>query len=186
MTGTSLFSLRDPDRVWRDPKAKTLAFFCKTLPAKVNRDLISELIDISESEGKVNVRVSLHDGPDAPFHDMIILERPGPFYPPHKHLQKGETWHVMDGRMGVFVFDDDGGIVDTSVVAAGEIYRLSLDTNHAVLPLGDYVVYHESKPGPFLGNADSLYPTWGPANGDTAAQDIFTARLRAAIEPGKR
>lgn len=185
MTDMSHISLQDSDRVWRDSKAKTLAFFCKTLPAKVNNDLINELISISEAEGKVNVRISLHDGPDAPFHDMIILERPGSFYPPHKHLQKGETWHVMLGRMGVFVFDDDGSIVDASVVAAGEIYRLSLDTYHAVLPLDDYVVYHESKPGPFLGNADSLYPAWGPANADAAAQDAFTARLWAAIEPRK-
>ena len=33
---------------------------------------------------------------------------------------------------------------------------------HAVMPLSDLVIYHESKPGPFTGEGDSIYPSWAP------------------------
>ena len=181
MTAKNRISLFDSDRVWRDPKAKTTSFFCKALPVKVDASLIDELRRISESEGNVNVRVCLHESPDAAFHDMIILVRPGRHYPPHKHLQKGETWHIIEGRMGVFVFDVDGTLEDSAVVSAGEIYRLSLDTFHAVMPLGEYVIYHESKPGPFLGSADSIYPDWAPPPEDADAVAHFADELRANV-----
>ncbi len=176
-------SLSDGQRVWRDPNAKTLAFFCRSLPVKVDQRLIRELRQISEENDNANVRVCLHESPQAAFHDMIILERAGRYYRPHKHLQKGETWHIMEGTMGVFVFDADGNLIEANTISAGEIYRLSLDTYHALIPLSDAIIYHESKPGPFLGQEDSLYPEWAPDGSDPEATAAFIDKLKQLI-PG--
>ena len=181
----SRISLFDDARVRMDPKAKTLAYFCRTLPVKVDGALLDELKQISAKESNANVRLCLHDSPEADFHDMIILERPGRYYRPHKHLSKGETWHVLDGRMGVFVFDDDGNTIEANTISAGEIYRLSLDTFHAVMPLGEYVIYHESKPGPFTGLTDSVYPDWAPDGGNPDEINAFVEQLYGSLGLGQ-
>jgi cupin fold WbuC family metalloprotein len=181
----SRVSLYDQDRVRKDPKAKTVSYFCRELPVKIDGALLAELRQVSEAEGKANVRLCLHDSPEATFHDMVILERPGRYYRPHKHLTKGETWHVLDGRMGVFVFTDDGTLVESGVLSPGEIYRLSLNTFHAVLPLGDFVIYHESKPGPFTGQSDSVYPDWAPDGSDAKNAEAFVERLREFLDDGR-
>lgn len=174
-------SLSDNQRVWRDPNAKTLAFFCRSLPVKIDARLTRELRSISEDNNGANVRLCLHDSPESTFHDMIILERAGRYYRPHKHLQKGETWHILEGTMAVFVFDTDGSLIEANTISDGEIYRLSLDTFHALIPISDIIIYHESKPGPFLGQIDSLYPDWAPDGSDPAETTAFIDKLRQSL-----
>ena len=40
------------------------------------------------------------------------------------------------------------------------------------MPVTDVVIYHENKPGPFLGDDDSIFPDWAPDGGgnDNAPQ----------------
>jgi len=168
----------DPARIWRDPAAKTLSFFCKRRPVRIDAGVIAELIQLGTAEGMRNVRVCLHEAPAAAHHDMIILEHRGRYYRPHRHVDKGECFHIMRGEMGVFAFADDGAVVDAVRLGAGEIYRVEAGMYHAVMPLSDMVVYHENKPGPFRGEGDSLYPDWAPDGSDPAAAGAFTDTLR--------
>jgi glucose-6-phosphate isomerase len=153
----------------------------------VDRTLIDELKQAAENYKGKNLRICLHPGPDAVFHSMIILERKGNYYPPHKHLEKGESWHIIEGTMGAFVFDEGGDIIDACRLDADGafIYRVDVNAYHAVLPLTDYVIYHESKPGPFLGPQESIFPSWAPDPGDGPAVNGFVARLLNALKaPG--
>ena len=38
-------------------------------------------------------------------HDMIILQQKLKFYTPHKHLRKGETYHIIKGSMACVLFN---------------------------------------------------------------------------------
>jgi glucose-6-phosphate isomerase len=176
--------LDDSDSVWEDKGAKSISYFCKRKPVKVDRDLIQELKTIALRNGNKNIRLCLHDGPQAPFHNMVIVEHEGKYYPPHKHSNKGETFHIIEGKMAVFTFNEDSSIIDASILDDKEnlIYRVGVDMYHAVMPLSNPVIYHESKPGPFIPNSDSIYPRWAPAADNIEEVTSFRQRLMEVLE----
>lgn len=180
----SHISLTSPDieKIWQDPAAKTLSFFCLKRPVRIDATVMQELTQLGTSEGHKNVRVCLHASPSALHHDMIILEHRGRYYRPHKHLDKGECFHIMQGEMGIFAFSDTGSIIDAIRLKAGEIYRVEAGMYHAVMPLSDLVIYHENKPGPFLGDGDSLYPNWAPDGSDPIATESYIRILAQRLE----
>ena len=175
--------LSDESRVRVDEGGRAVGFFCRSLPARVHNTLIEEMSRESEARGGKNLRLCLHSDPKSPFHTMLILERKGKHYPPHKHLEKGECFHILKGRLAVFSFDEEGGILDACLLEPDGyfLYRVELNMYHAVMPLSEVVVYHESKPGPFLGDSDAVPPKWAPAADDPDAIRRYEMRLMEAL-----
>jgi cupin fold WbuC family metalloprotein len=171
----------DPERVSEATGAKTAAFFCHRLPVRVDRAVIEELKLISNQRGKVNVRICLHEDPSANHHDMIALERRGRYYRPHKHACKGDTFHLLEGKLGIFAFDESGAVTDAVVLLPGEIYRTAVNTYHAILPLSEFVIHHENKPGPFEGSNDSIFPDWAPDGGNQIVADEYVRQLASRL-----
>lgn len=185
-TQPSSVILSDSNCVWQDKGAKSISFFCIKKPVKVDKKLILELKVVARSAGDKNVRLCLHEGPDSPFHNMIILEYPGKYYPPHKHLTKGETFHIIEGRMAVFTFNEDGSVIDNGILDDKEnlIYRIGINMYHAVMPLSCPVIYHESKTGPFISNKDSIFPVWAPPAEILGEVSAFQQKLTELLETG--
>ena len=183
LMGLSNISLLQPDseRLREDAGAKSVSFFVLRRPVKIDAAVIGELKEVSERRGGSNVRVCLHAGPDAVHHDMIILENQGKYYRPHKHDDKGEAFHIIEGRMGIFAFDESGAVIDAVVLEPQEIYRVEAGMYHAVLPLTDRVIYHENKPGPFTGEGDSIFPEWAPDGTNNEEVAAYVAALRSRI-----
>lgn len=175
----SFISLDDQGTVWIDEGARSLSYFCRKKPVRVNVALIAELKEIAASLGDKNVRLCLHESPDAVFHEMITLECKGKYCRPHKHLTKGETCHIIEGLIGAFVFDDGGRVIDACLLEprGNFLYSIGVNMYHAIMPISDLVIYHESKPGPFLGEADSLYPDWVPDWSDPVKARVYMAQL---------
>ncbi len=86
--------------------------------------------------------------------------------------------------MGVFVFDGGGNVVDAGVLEAQGtfLYRIDVDMYHAVMPLSDLVIYHESKLGPFTGEGDSVYPPWAPDGSDADEVKEYTNSMLYALD----
>ena len=179
----SSISLLDPDpaKLRTDPTAKTISYFCKQRPVLINARTILELKTISEQNCSANVRVCLHEGPDSDHHDMVILECSNSYYRPHRHTYKGDSFHVMEGEMGIFSFNESGEVIDAVKLVAGDIYRVEVAMYHAVLPLSDQTIYHENKPGPFLGDKDSLFPEWAPTGEDQSVVDEYISNLKLKL-----
>lgn len=173
----------DPEKLWQDTSAKSVSFFCRRRPVRVDGAVIAELRELSRRHDGKNVRLCLHDGPTADHHDMIILERQGKYYRPHKHAAKGEAFHVIAGQLGVLAFADDGMVVDACALGPGDIYRVEVNMYHAVLPLSAEVIYHENKPGPFTGEGDSIFPDWAPDGTDPTAFGQYVDSLRRRFNP---
>jgi len=151
----------------RDPKAKTVAWFSEYGTIGVSRALLEEMKARARKD-RTDLRICLHESPIATYHDMIILQHRENFYRPHKHLNKGETWHILEGRLTSFVFDDLGKVTDTCCLSPEGtfLFRISTGKYHMGIPVSDIVIYHESKPGPFLGPEDSIFPSWAPDGSD--------------------
>jgi glucose-6-phosphate isomerase len=171
----------DDDQLLFDAGAKSVAFFCVKRPVRIDADVIADLRTLAAENNGRNARICLHAGPEANHHDMVVLEHRGKYYRPHKHADKGEAFHVMDGQLGIFAFADDGAIVDAHVLNPGDIYRVEAGMYHAVLPQTEQVLYHENKPGPFLGDGDSIYADWAPDGTDQKAVDEYVDLLNTRL-----
>jgi cupin fold WbuC family metalloprotein len=183
-TQLSSVILGDPTSTWEDKEAKSIAYFCKKNPVKVDTKLISELKEVAARLGGENVRLCLHEGPDATLHEMIVLVHKGKYYRPHKHLTKAESSYMIEGSMGIFVFDESGYIVDACLLESSEnfLYRVGANMYHTIVPLTNIVIFHESKIGPFQREGDSLYPSWAPDGSNLEEVKNYTNKLLAVLK----
>ena len=174
---SSLIRLDDGKVVRLDSKGTSPAYFCLGKPVVVTRELIADLVVRGAETGK-GIRLCLHESPGALLHDMIVVQHAGQYFRPHKHLEKGESYHMIEGEMGVVIFDDEGKAVDSCRMDTSNItvYGVGTDMYHMNFPLTEVAVYHESRAGPFtLG--DSVFAPWGPDGDDEAEANRFVAEL---------
>ena len=143
-----------------DKKAKSKSFFFKKengvfFDYKIKKFMIEKYKSI-----KKDLRICLHQKSSDNHHDMIILQQKKNYYKPHKHLRKGETYHMIQGSMTCVLFNDKGKISKAINLKKNQIFRVPKNTFHTMIPRSTYTIYHESKPGPFVKNLDSIIPRW--------------------------
>ncbi len=143
----------------QDRKAKSKSFFFiknyELFDQKYEKFLINHFLKFKE-----DIRICMHKNKNDLHHDMIILQQRGNFYKPHKHKKKGETYHVIKGSMLCILFHDTGKILRYQHVKKNNILRTPINIHHTIVPYSKYVIYHESKTGPFLKKNDSIFPKW--------------------------
>lgn len=178
--------LSNPESVKVDDGPRSIAYFCKKQPVRVNFKLIGKFKGVMASTKK-NVRLCLHPDSSSKFHTMVILERKGKYYRPHKHENKGELFQMIEGRMAVFIFDEEGEVIDSCILTPEEnfLYKIGDDMYHAVMPLSEVVIYHESKLGPFKGDKDSIYPPWAPDGSNAKEVEEYSERLLNTLKLNK-
>ena len=113
------------------------------------------------------VRLCAHPDIEDRIHEMVIVHHRGNYVPPHRHVGKSESFHIVEGRLDVVIFHEDGSIRD--VVRMGPFggegcfyYRLSESRYHTVIPQSEVVVFHESTNGPF-DRKEMIFAKWAPS-----------------------
>jgi len=180
---SSSIILNDPDSVWIDECGVTPGYFCLQKPVRVDRDLIDKLKQISVDRGHQNMRLCLHENADASFHDMIILEYQNVYNRPHKHASKGETYHMIEGTQGLFIFDQNGTVTDACKLDpdGNFMFRVDSDMYHMVMPVSELVIYHEARLGPFKRDTDSIFADWAPDGVDPNAAANYIEIMRSRL-----
>ena len=146
--------------------------------AKVTEDDIFFLKEQAAKNERKRVRLCTHPGDADLLHEMLIIHARNTYVPPHKHINKSESFHIIEGSLSVFIFDENGTVVET--ISMGEAksgrvfyYRLSESLYHSVLPESEFVVFHEVTNGPF-NRQDMIIAPWAPADDDFVSQASFT------------
>ena len=147
-------------------------------PTIVTDAAISFLKSVAAGNRRRKARLCTHPGNDDALHEMLIAHMSDTYVQPHKHLGKSESFHMIEGRLKIFLFDDNGSwrqtIQMTEPGGGGTMYyRLQSETFHSVLPETEFVVFHEVTNGPF-DLADKIDADWAPAeDGDPVLQTAF-------------
>ena len=112
---------------------------------------------------KREARLCTHLSPESTLHEMIIVHRKGNYVPPHRHYNKVESFHIMEGKLAIVIFNNDGSIIKAIHLSRdGDIYyKLQEPMYHSIIPLTDYVIYHEITDGPFILD-DKDEAKWAP------------------------
>jgi len=115
------------------------------------------------SNARGRARICAHRGNEDRLHEMLIAISADSYIRPHKHLNKVESFHIVEGSVDVVVFDERGEIAE--VLELGDIstgrsfyYRLSDSLYHTLVIHGDVLVVHEVTNGPFLREETVLAP----------------------------
>ena len=142
------------------------AFYSRQAISEVNNSTIDFLLEKVDESPRKRVRLCLHDNVGNPLHEMAIVLGRGSYIRPHKHEGKTESFHIIEGRLSVVFFDDQGKV--EKVIRMGPcksgltfFYRLATSCFHAVIPESEYVIFHETTNGPF-NPEDTEYANWAP------------------------
>lgn len=144
-----------------DIHARSLSFFFQDKLMGVDRKMIDELRRVAVTEKK-NARLCVHISPDDDLHNMIICQCKGTYIRPHKHATKSEGIHLIEGTLTSVVFNDAGNVLKKINMAPNTVFAVRTEKNyyHTYIPTSEYVIYHESKPGPFIRAGDSIIAPW--------------------------
>lgn len=131
------------------------------------------------------VRICAHHDASDHLHEMLIILTRSAYVRPHKHLNKSESVHIIEGEVDVAFFDEKGTVTD--VVRLGEYqsgrqfyYRVADPRYHALLIRSEVLVFHETTNGPFR-REDTFFAPWAPEESDPVACGEFTARLAREV-----
>lgn len=148
---------------------------------KVGFQDIAMLKDKAGGSVRQRVRLCAHLSVDDSLHEMFIVHTRDTYIRPHKHLNKSESFHVIEGLVDVVMFDDAGNpkeIVYMGDYLSGRLfyYRLAVPVYHTLLIRSDYLVFHEITRGPF-NRADTVFASWSPDPNDRESVARFTQKL---------
>ena len=129
-------------------------------------------------------RICAHRTNEDPVHEMLIAISAESYIHPHKHIQKTESFHIVEGCVDVVIFDDRGAILD--VIELGDLssgknfyYRLSETYYHTLLIRSEFLVMHEVTTGPFVVN-EALTAPFAPPENDYAAAQVYIKEVEQA------
>ena len=135
--------------------------------ACVGEDWIRRLKDAAAASTLRRSRLCLHLSNDDAVQEMIIALCRDVLFRPHRHTNKSESFHIIEGELDVIVFDAHGN-VERSIhmgppgSGATYCYRLSTSAWHAILPRTEFVVFHETTAGPFVPGQPAQFAPWAP------------------------
>lgn len=167
-----------------DKKAKSLSYYVRSPNPSISMEDIEELVSLSIKKGHVDARICLHRNPSDFFHQMIIVHHKGRYRRPHRELNKQESYHMIQGEMAVFLFDQIGKVKKIIIQSKKKnvVFRNNLNKWHVVYPLSPYVVFEELKQGPFRHSKDIQYPEWAPDGRDEKENKVYMKKLLKTLK----
>jgi len=153
--------------------------------ARINTAEITLLKKKAVNNARKRIRICTHRDVNDTIHEMLIVHTKGAYIRPHKHFNKIESFHVIEGDLKVVVFNDTGEIkevIDMGSYTSGKnfYYRLADSDFHTVIPISDLIVFHEITNGPFV-REDTVFANWAPAETDYAQHKLFLDNLEKQV-----
>jgi cupin fold WbuC family metalloprotein len=151
----------------------------------IDQALLDELCAEAAASPRRRKNRNFHRRDDHPGHRLLNAMQQDSYIPPHRHLDpnKDETFVVLRGLLGVFVFDDDGAIVCAVKVGAGGM-AIGVDIPHGewhtAVALEPDTVFLEAKAGPYLPFTEAERAPWAPAE-NTAEAALYLTAIKARV-----
>ena len=142
---------------------------------------VAELKRLAALNPRRRCRICFHSDPDAALHEMLIVHEKGSWVPPHKHLGKDESIHVVEGSALLVSFTEEGEIAATVQLGQGGVFfcRLPSGVFHTLLIESDWLVFQETTLGPF-DRRQTVFAPWAPVEDGPPAK-LFAEHLRSKL-----
>ena len=107
-------------------------------------------------------RLLLHYSPKEAVTEMVIALHKHSDIKPHRHpAAKSESYHVIEGLLGVAIFDEEGNQkMFVKLDDRQQMIRMRGGHFHQPIALSEWCIYHECYTGPFIKEVDVEYANW--------------------------
>ena len=136
---------------------------------------------VNNSRGRA--RICAHKQPTDTLHEMLIAIRADSYIRPHRHHNKVESFHLVEGAADIVVLSEEGALLDIIELSqeSNFYYRLDTPQYHTLLINSPVLVIHEITNGPFVPEGGDA-AEFAPPEGDSAAPAYIDALRRQASE----
>ena len=121
---------------------------------------------------RLRANLNVHPAMDDPVQRFLNVFQPGTYVRPHHHEpHRFELFLVVAGRAGVLTFDDEGRVLEHTVVSPRDRWAVEVPGGvwHTVVSLAADTMLFEIKPGPFRPMEDKDFAPWAPREGTPEA-----------------
>ncbi len=121
---------------------------------RFDRQAIAFIKEKALNNRRGRARICAHKSNDDPLHEMLIAIRSDSYIRPHRHRNKAESFHLIEGRADIVILNEIGEIIDVIKLGleANFYYRLDDPHYHTLLIHTPILVIHEITNGPFNPN----------------------------------
>jgi len=153
---------------------------------RITAEHLRGLVAVAESLPRKRARICMHRTGDTPIHEMIIALGRETYVQPHAHRNKSESFHVIEGRCDVVLFDDAGGIADVIRLGAADsglpfFYRIATPIFHTLVIRTPFFVIHETTNGPFVPE-ETIFASWAPPESDAVPARQYATELLRKVD----
>jgi cupin fold WbuC family metalloprotein len=136
-----------------------------------DQNFIDELILTAEKSPRRRAHHTIHEVNDDPIQRLFVALAPGTYFQPHRHTNKKELVIVLQGKLGMLVFDDNGKVLERYELTPGVMSALEHPVGnwHSCVALEPRTVFIEVKPGPFIPTSPEDFAQWAPREGSPQA-----------------
>jgi cupin fold WbuC family metalloprotein len=160
-----------------DKISRSKSFYLLNPYQKIDKKIIEFLKNFSKKNKDCDVRVCLHTSPKDKHHDMIVLQHSKYFYPPHKHLDFGDTIYCINGILACFIFQNNGKIKYSCKIRPGEMFKVKKNVYHCLIPLKEIAIFLETRAGPFNPKKRYVTAKWCPNLNNNLQINKFKKRI---------
>ena len=127
------------------------------------------------------MRLCTHQSMEDRVHEMFIVHGKDTYVRPHRHLNKTESFFLIEGEADAIFFDEHGKVVNRIVMGAlgsGKqfYYRLCEPVYHTLIIRSKTISFFEVTSGPFA-TEDTQFPSWAPDGKDKALAKQYMKSL---------
>ena len=152
---------------------------------QVDQQSIDAFNQQAKHTSRHRARLCAHKENENRIHEMFIALTKDAYIRPHRHINKSESFHVIEGT-AIVIFFTDGGTIE-EVFEIGDFrsgkpfyFRNEDDRFHTQIVTSDRLVFHETTNGPF-NRADTVLAPWSPEDTNAAGVKNYMDELKRAV-----
>lgn len=160
-------------------------YYTENALARVGKDEIAFVKQHAFKNARQRCRLCMHLSPDDLLHEMLIALCKQSYIRPHKHQNKAESLHIIDGEVDLVFFNDEGEITEILSMGdyrSGKLFfcRISEPWYHTFLLRTEMLIFHETTTGPFI-RPQTVFAPWAPEEGDVQATQEYVERVEKQV-----
>jgi len=161
-------------------------FFSREDITKVSNQDLEFLKKKASNNERRRVRLCTHKNLQDKVHEMLIIHGKDAYVRPHKHIDKSESLHVIEGKAYAIIFEESGKL--SEIIPMGDCnsgltfyYRIREPVYHSLIITSDFFVFHEAVEGPF-DRSKTIFAPWSPGDDNHEKVKAFINSLKSCLE----